>query len=277
MKITVLSDNRCVRADFETEHGLSVYVETKTHKYLLDTGASGIFISNAVKAGIDLSQVDYVFISHGHSDHAGGLTHFLNINSKAKIVLSKFALNQHYYSKRTGLREIGTYLDINKFRERIFFVEDGINLPDEVNLLKTDSVKFAQPLGNKTLYQIFDNCMVPDKFMHEIIITIQDDTLLVFTGCAHHGLLNMLDSVSKRLNKKTDIVIGGFHLLDSNENQQFESDEEILNLAFEILKLYPGTKFFTGHCTGEHAFQILKNSLKNKLKLFYAGFHFNTE
>ncbi|MBQ3753749.1 MAG: MBL fold metallo-hydrolase, partial [Prevotella sp.] len=82
MKWTVLSDNRTNDSQFETEHGLSILLETDKHRILLDTGASDIFIRNAEKMGIDLSRVDYVFISHGHSDHAGGLKHFLNINER---------------------------------------------------------------------------------------------------------------------------------------------------------------------------------------------------
>ena len=70
MKWTVLSDNRSCDTTFETEHGLSILLETEKHRILLDTGASDVFIRNAKQMGIDLSTVDYVFISHGHSDHA---------------------------------------------------------------------------------------------------------------------------------------------------------------------------------------------------------------
>ena len=73
MKLTVLSDNRSCDGSLETEHGLSIFLETEKYRILLDTGASDMFIRNAEKMGIDLSTVDYVFISHGHSDHAGGL------------------------------------------------------------------------------------------------------------------------------------------------------------------------------------------------------------
>ena len=90
MKWTVLSDNRSSDGLLETEHGLSILLETEHHRILLDTGASDVFIRNAERLGIDLSMVDYVFISHGHSDHAGGLRHLMMINDKAKvIVLSK--------------------------------------------------------------------------------------------------------------------------------------------------------------------------------------------
>ncbi len=77
MKWTVLSDNRSNDSCLFTEHGLSILLETERHKILLDTGASDVFIKNAEQLGLDLSTVDYVFISHGHSDHAGGLRSLL--------------------------------------------------------------------------------------------------------------------------------------------------------------------------------------------------------
>lgn len=84
MKWTVLVDNRSCDGLLETEHGLSVLLETGHHRILLDTGASDMLIRNAERLGKDLSRVDYVFISHGHSDHAGGLKHFMEINKKRK-------------------------------------------------------------------------------------------------------------------------------------------------------------------------------------------------
>ena len=66
-KWTVLADNRTSNPRLETEHGLSILLETTRHRVLLDTGASDLFIRNADRLGIDLSEVDYVFISHGHA------------------------------------------------------------------------------------------------------------------------------------------------------------------------------------------------------------------
>src|SRR5690606_30897870 len=105
MKIIVLSDNRAGVTACHTEHGLSIYVEKENLKCLFDTGASDLFIRNATEMGVDLALVDYVFLSHGHSDHLGGLEYFLKINSQAKVVLSKDVFNQQLFSNRNGLRE----------------------------------------------------------------------------------------------------------------------------------------------------------------------------
>ena len=103
MKWTVLVDNRTNNPALETEHGLSILLETEQHRILLDTGASNLFIRNAERLGIDLSTVDYVFISHGHSDHAGGLRYFMEVNRTAKVIVSPEAVSGKYFSKRGHL------------------------------------------------------------------------------------------------------------------------------------------------------------------------------
>lgn len=60
MRVVVLSDNRATEAGFETEHGLSVYLETERYKCLLDVGASDLFARNGRRLNIDLSDVDYL-------------------------------------------------------------------------------------------------------------------------------------------------------------------------------------------------------------------------
>ena len=108
MKWTILSDNRSSDSRLSTEHGLSILLETERHKILLDTGASDVFIKNAEQLGIDLSDVDYVFISHGHSDHAGGLRYFLEYNRQAQVIVSPDAMSGKFFSKRGDLHSITT-------------------------------------------------------------------------------------------------------------------------------------------------------------------------
>jgi len=129
MKWTVLVDNRTNDPVLETEHGLSVFLETERHRILLDTGASDMLIRNAKQLGIDLSTVDYVFISHGHNDHAGGLKHFMKVNDTAKIIVSPDALSGKFFSKRRYLHTITTeWPEIPT--ERLLAVELCWTLPD---------------------------------------------------------------------------------------------------------------------------------------------------
>ena len=109
MKWTVLTDNRSKDPSFKTEHGLSILLETSRSRILLDTGASDVFIDNAKRMGIDLGAVDYVFISHGHNDHAGGLRYFMEVNKKAKVIVSPESVNGMFYSTYQGDGESDTF------------------------------------------------------------------------------------------------------------------------------------------------------------------------
>jgi 7,8-dihydropterin-6-yl-methyl-4-(beta-D-ribofuranosyl)aminobenzene 5'-phosphate synthase len=271
MKAVVLSDNRLLDSSFESEHGLSVYLEKEKQKFLFDTGASGVFIRNAAKAGVDLTQVDYVFVSHGHRDHAGGLEQFLQLNQKAKVVLSKYALNRKYYSKRTGFREIGVDLDLSRYPGRFLFVEDQPVLGDEIHVLKPSVRLFPIPKGNRTLYRESESGLVLDEFKHEIVVAIGGKELFVFTGCAHLGLLNMLESVAKDTGKPIRHVLGGFHLLDSTDSQSYETPEAIENIIQQIHNHYSDTLFYTGHCTGDEVCRQLTQELTGQVQTFYAG------
>ena len=77
IKITTLVENSVYGKGLQGEHGLSLLVDTGEHRLLFDTGASDLFIRNARILGIDLKEVDFLVLSHGHRDHTGGLHHFL--------------------------------------------------------------------------------------------------------------------------------------------------------------------------------------------------------
>ena len=134
MKWTVLSDNRSNDCRLSTEHGLSILLETEQHKILLDTGASDAFIKNAEQLGVDLSDVDYVFISHGHSDHAGGLRHLLEHNQKAQIIVSPDAMSGQFFSKRGNLHSITTeWPEIDD--DRLILIDQTCEIAEGFHLL----------------------------------------------------------------------------------------------------------------------------------------------
>lgn len=275
MKIVVLSDNRVLGEVLQPEHGLCLYVETEYYKCLLDTGASETFIRNAERLGIDLKTVDYVFISHGHADHTGGLPAFLELNKKAKIVLSKNAFIQKYFSCRNGFHPISSDSDYTPFADRFVFVDTEIVIRDEIHVFSARVNKYPLPGANATLYKDAGKGVVSDDFNHELVISFGIDNLLVYTGCAHKGLLNILSSISLFPSRRIGTVVGGFHLLDSNSGQIFETVDEIEKIAAELKNKYPDTYFITGHCTGGNAYRLLKNKLGEQIDLFYTGYTVN--
>ena len=76
MIIKTLVENTSISKDFGNEHGLSLYIETNALKILFDVGASELFLKNAEKLGVNITDVDFLVISHGHYDHGGGLKIF---------------------------------------------------------------------------------------------------------------------------------------------------------------------------------------------------------
>lgn len=96
LKIVTLVENTTLSSEYRCKHGLCLYIETEKHKILFDVGQDDLFIENAKKMQIDISEIDTVIISHGHKDHGGALKAFMSLNSDAKIYIRKAAFEPHY-------------------------------------------------------------------------------------------------------------------------------------------------------------------------------------
>ena len=285
MKWTVLSDNRTCNDQLKTEHGLSILLETGKHRILLDTGASDVFIRNAEKIGIDLSMVDYVFISHGHSDHAGALKHFMEINTQAQVIVSPDALKGKFFSKRRYLHSITTeWPEIPQ--ERLLTIEHSESIDNDIFILAHIPQIHPMPEGNQHLFiEKSDGSYVNDDFRHELALYTSG---LLFTGCAHSGLENILAACLFPVNT----VVGGFHLLDDYElteqrepssslewpsrdgSRRSQSEDKLSGLAHRLTDAYPQTQFYTSHCTGDEVFATLKTIMGNQLHAFSCGMIF---
>ena len=259
MRWTVLVDNRTNAPALQTEHGLSILLETEHHRILLDTGASDMLIHNAERLGIDLRTVDYVFISHGHSDHAGGLKHFMAINGYAKVIVSPHAMSGKFFSKRLSLHSItAEWPEIP--RERLLAVNESGIIADGLYAIANIPHRHPMPKGNRHLYVLNpDGEYILDDFRHELALYTNG---FLFTGCAHSGLENILSACPCPV--KT--VVGGFHLLDHHE-----TEDELMHLADRLMRQYPDTTFYTSHCTGDNVFQILHKAMTEHLHSFSCG------
>ncbi len=269
MKVISLMDDVCDNKEYKFEHGLSIYIEDGDKKYLVDTGQSGKFIYNANKLGVDISDIDAVFISHNHYDHTDGLSDFFKENKKAKVYLkdeSKFDYYAKPFMKVSMKKGI-----LSKNSERFLFVDHEYKVGNIHILSDTNADKefFCQ---DTRLLMKKGNKFIQDEFNHELFIAIEkDDMVHVISSCSHRGIVNILKSVKSKFGKKIGIVYAGLHMSKNNGKAMNCSDEyfekvcaELDNIGFE--------KIYTCHCTGLCAYGKLKEKFGDRIDYAQSGF-----
>ncbi len=280
MKVVVLIDNNPdPSGKFITEHGVSIYFEADGLKWLFDVGASPAFAINARKMGIDIRKVDYLILSHAHRDHTGGLEYFLRKNEKARVLMASLESGELFISYRKQIHHNITidHSVIKDFIGRFCFVNRDLQLSANVSLIRTIPVIDAFPKANCLLFKSDELGEHPDDFNHEVALRINTPNgAIVFSGCSHHGLLNILRAAAQdSKDEKVVALIGGTHLLDSDDFTQFETADEIFGIVDNISLRYPDIQIITGHCTGSTAQQIFKESINDRFQLFHSGSTYN--
>lgn len=269
MVITTLVENTSLLKEFKCKHGLSLHIKTNKHNILFDLGSNGLFIENAIKLNIDISDVDILVISHGHKDHGGALKLFLQHNSKAKIYINKDAFNKYYTSVLGALKFYVGLDDRLQFNERIIFTEDIFQIDEDICLFSNVPKKYETSNLNDSLFIKIDGKYYKDDFTHEQSLLIREnDKYILIAGCAHKGIVNIIDKAEEIMDSNLSTVIGGFHLFNP-VNKKSESLEFISNIAKNLNN--KNTIFYTCHCTGNKAFYILKENLKDKIMYLSTG------
>lgn len=269
MIIKSLVDNIATSEAFGSEHGLSLYIETQKHKILFDTGASSLFAENARKMQIDLSKVDLVVLSHGHYDHGGGLKTFLEMNSSAKIYLNRMAFGNYYSRQSNGEMK---YIGIDKTllpNERFIFVDGKLIIDEELELFSGVKGIRLNPSGNHDLFMKDGESFKLDDFSHEqnLIIKENGNTVLI-AGCAHKGIVNIIEHLHQDKNRFPSHVIGGFHLYNRSADR-YENPSKIVEMGTYLLSTE--ALFYTGHCTGIKAYESLKSIMEDRVNYLSTG------
>jgi 7,8-dihydropterin-6-yl-methyl-4-(beta-D-ribofuranosyl)aminobenzene 5'-phosphate synthase len=218
MTITALMDNYCQRAGLRGEHGLSLHVRTREGDLLFDTGSTGAFLKNARFLGVDLSSLSSVVLSHGHYDHSGGLTALYEGmgNGPPLFVGTGYDRNRWAVSGESR-RSIGLCVDAAVLRHAR--VVEGVVevLPGAFLLPAAERLDGSEPLRRFRAMRGEEERL--DEFEDELsLAVVEDGGLVVITGCAHRGALNIvkqaMDAFSGHALKA---VIGGLHLSDAPE------------------------------------------------------------
>ncbi len=270
MKITVLLENvGCPLA--EGAHGLSLFVETREHTLLFDAGPDGALLEkNAAALGADLTRVDTAVLSHAHYDHGGGMARFLELNRTAPLYLHHYGLESRRCTAsgedrdgwRDGLTAGGT--------ERFRLTGEECRIDGELLLFSDIRTEDYLPERGPILCERRGEEIVPEDFSHEQnLLLTEGDTAVLLAGCAHRGILNILRRCEERLGRAPDAVLGGFHLTSPREGKAVE--ESVVRALGEELRHRESTRFFTGHCTGEGPYAILKGILGERLGYMSTG------
>lgn len=235
MKLSILTDNTSGGQGFLAEHGLSYFIETKNGSLLFDTGSSDVFLHNAKLLGIDIAATEQVVLSHGHWDHGNGLQH---ISGKRLIThpdsfMKRYRKNDMSYIGLAQTKEelsaqfdLHTFADANEILSGTWFLG---SVP-RTNSFEAQTTAFA----DETKQPDF----VPDD---SGIAIVEDNKLIVITGCAHAGICNTIAHAKQTTGiDKVYAVLGGFHL--KKQNSQTQQTIEYFK-AEDIEHIYPS------HCT----------------------------
>jgi 7,8-dihydropterin-6-yl-methyl-4-(beta-D-ribofuranosyl)aminobenzene 5'-phosphate synthase len=276
MNIAVLIDNNShAENSLLTEHGLSIYFEADGYKWLFDVGASEGYYSNAGKMGIMVEDIDFLVLSHGHSDHTGGLEHFIKVNKKARIIMSSKIEGKSYYSiKRKFMRDIGiNHSIVEQNIKRFILAESNMPISKNIALISEIPLIYDTPKANCKLFISDSGGEKPDDFKHEAALAVNTTAgLVVFSGCSHSGILNILEASSNYFNKSKIIAcLGGTHLIDSDSFNLYESEAEIDQIGRSIISHHPTMQLISGHCTGTNAHKKLSIIMGDNYKKFHSG------
>ncbi len=267
MKIVNLIEDTPGTSGCRYEHGLSFYIETAHHRLLLDTGAGDAFLKNAEQKGIDLTKVDTVVISHGHYDHTGGLLTFAERNRTADIYLRSNALGDFYNLRGGQTKYIGMDKRIGEL-DRVILVEDDLVIDGELSLFTHVKGRRLWPRGNQILKEKQGDVFVQDEFDHEqYLVVTEGERRVLLSGCAHNGILNILEAYRTRYGGEPTHVISGFHT--TMPEYAPADDALIAEIATELAKM--GIKFYSGHCTGAYPMQILERIMGIQLTVLHSG------
>ena len=214
-------DNYQVNPDLTTAWGFGCVIRTAKEDILFDTGGdSSILLSNMEKMNISPEDIDIVVISHIHGDHVGGLTGFLERNGNVKVYIPA-------------------------------------SFPDswgkKIESYGADYQDVSGPM------QISDNVYTTGEMgtwiKEQSLVLNTREGLVVITGCAHPGIVNIVKRAEQMLpDKDVYLVMGGFHLSGA-------SDSELRSIirAFRDIGVQ---KVAPSHCSGDRCRGLFEEEYK---------------
>ncbi|MGE4580622.1 MAG: MBL fold metallo-hydrolase [Desulfuromonadales bacterium] len=267
--ITVLIDNHSCREDLLCQYGLSLWLEAGGKKILVDTGNNGDFLLNGDRLGISPQDADWLAVTHGHWDHAGGVPSLLAKGGRPRILMHPDAWKPRRAVQADGShRDIGVPWPETALEEADIF-RVPILKPQQLapGIWSTGPIPDWTGREDQSVLQVKQgDSWSNDSFADEHALVLETvEGLVVISGCSHRGVLNILRAAQLMTGEgQIHTVIGGLHLKDATAEECEELAERLT--AFNLSNLW------VNHCTGELAFDILKARLGSMVAWAGSGF-----
>ena len=213
LTITIVYDNIPSDARLTTDWGFGALVEYNHQAVLFDSGANGpILLGNMQTLEIDPTRVKTIVLSHSHSDHIGGIEAFLAVSPQTPVYL----LSSFEASFIRKMRQITDVIETTPGQ----MIAEGILTTGEVG-------------GD-----------IPEQ----ALLIQSGHGLVVITGCAHPGIVRMIERAKELTGMPVYLVLGGFHLSE-------KSNAEIAAIIADFRRLGV-QKVAPSHCTGAQAINM---------------------
>lgn len=260
MRVTVLAEDTAGCDGVTAEHGLSLLVTASGKTVLCDAGRSDATWHNAAVLDAPLDDVCAAVLSHGHYDHSGGFSAFLTAHPAVPLYMRRGADGDFFH----GERYIGIDKALATLPQTKQIDDAGVTRVDDVlSLFGGFGMTFPRPAGNAELTVRDTAGERADTFFHEQAAVITEgERRVLISGCAHSGILNILERFSALYGGMPDAVFSGFHTAQSTP---YTADEAAAVRALGRALAATGVTFYTGHCTGDEAFALLKEEMGERL------------
>ena len=261
-RVTILYDAFSDSKEVTRDWGFSALVEHDGRRILFDTGNNAVIFEHNVKAlGIDLTKLDFVVISHRHTDHSTGLKYVLKINPTVTVYAPKEGFGQFGGSLPKGFLQ-----PVSVLPPKMRYFEG--NYPDylaEGRLYEGGNFQLIDTLTEVTpgIFLISTISKTPGTLeLRELSLVIKKpEGLLLVVGCAHPGTEEILQTATA-IDSHYHMLFGGLHLVTTQEDQ-IDALVASLRNKWKLEKIAPG------HCTGEPAFLRLQKAFGENY--YYAG------